>query len=134
MPRGKFIMSNAMDIVNAMSVAGPAEVTHWDEQEDEQEDLGQWFLQTIPRYQKAWRSQRLRIVGAQAALHLSQLLQPEQDDVHTKCPHGDCGIWNHEYLVDAISDRKYERLVEESGPALHGTERTVWSTMKDVVT
>jgi hypothetical protein len=30
----EFIMSNAMDIVDAMTVAGPAEVTHWDEQED----------------------------------------------------------------------------------------------------
>lgn len=43
-------------------------------------------------------------------------------------------MWNHECLVDAISDRKYERLIEESGPALNGTERTVWSTGKDVVT
>jgi hypothetical protein len=41
---------------------------------------------------------------------------------------------NHECLVDAILDRKYERLVEESGPAVNGTERTVLSTVKDVVT
>jgi hypothetical protein len=41
-----------------------------------------------------------------------------------KCPHGDCGMWNHEEcLVDAILDKKYEKLVEESGPAVNGTER-----------
>ena len=44
-------------------------------------------------------------------------------------------MWNHEEcLVDAILDKKYERLVEESGPAVNGTERTVLSTVKDLVT
>jgi hypothetical protein len=37
-------MSNAMDIVDAMTVTGPAEITHWDEQEDGREDLGRRFF------------------------------------------------------------------------------------------
>jgi hypothetical protein len=85
-------MSNAMDIVDAMTVARLVEVTHWGGQEDEQEDLGQRFFRQFPRYQKAWRSQRLRIVGAQAALHLSQLLQPEQDDIQVSA----WRLWNVE--------------------------------------
>jgi hypothetical protein len=49
-------MSNAMNVVDAMTVAKPAEVTHWDEQEDEQEDLRRRFFRQFPRYQKSWRS------------------------------------------------------------------------------
>jgi len=59
-------MSNAMDIVNAMSVAGPAEVTHWDEQEDEQEDLGQWFFRQFLDIKK---------LGGAKGLELSPLRQ-----------------------------------------------------------
>ena len=44
-PYYELIMSNAMDIVDVMTVAGPAEVIHWDEQKDDREDLGQVFRQ-----------------------------------------------------------------------------------------
>ena len=47
-------MSNAIDIVDAMTVASPAEVIHWDEKKGELEDLGATGLQ---RHQKAWRTQ-----------------------------------------------------------------------------
>ena len=47
----EFIRSNAIDTVDAMTVAGPAEVSHWDEQKDNLEDLGQIF-QAVLRHQK----------------------------------------------------------------------------------
>ena len=50
----ELIMSNAMDIVDAMTVAAPAEVTQWDEEKDEQEDLGQrFFRQFLDRWNSA---------------------------------------------------------------------------------
>jgi hypothetical protein len=43
-------------------------------------------------------------------------------------------MWNHEEcLVDAILDKTYKRLVEESGPAANGTETSVLLTVKDAL-
>ena len=130
-------MSNAMDIVDAMTVAGPAEVTHWDEQEDEQEyeqeDLGRRFFRQFLDIRKLGGAKGSELSALRQHCICHNYYNPNK--TMYKCPHEDCGMWNHEEcLVDAILDKKYERLVEESGPAVNGTERTVLSTVKDPVT
>src|SRR5271168_2867041 len=40
----ELVMSNAMEIVDAMCVTAEAEVKQWDENNDEQEDLGPVFF------------------------------------------------------------------------------------------
>jgi hypothetical protein len=123
-------MSNAMDIVDAMTVAGPAEVTHWDEQEDEQEDLGQRFFRQFLDIKKLGGAKGSEMSALRQHCICHNYYNPNKTIY--KCPHGDCGMWNHEEcLVDAILDKKYEKLVEESGPAANGTERaTQNSTLK----
>ena len=126
-------MSNAMDIVDAMTVAGPAEVTHWDEQEDEQEDLGQRFFRQFLDIKKLGGPKGSELSAIREHCICHKYYNP--DNTMYKCPHEDCGMWNHEEcLIDAILDRTYKRLVEESGPAANGTEATVLSTVKDTVT
>jgi hypothetical protein len=52
-----------------------------------------------------------------------------------RSPYEDCGTWNHEECVaDAILDKMYKRLVEESRPAVNGTEPIVLSSVKASVT
>jgi BAH domain len=127
----EFIMSNDMDIVDAMTVAGPAEVTHWDEYQDEQEDLGQRFFRQFLDIKKLGKGSGLSPLRQHCICH--KYYNP--DKTMYKCPHEDCGMWNHEEcLVDAILDKTYKRLVGESGPAANGTETTVLSTVKDAVT
>ena len=123
-------MSNAMDIVDAMTVAGPAEVTHWDEYRDEQEDLGQRFFRQFLDIKKIAKGTELSALRRHCICH--EYYNP--DKTMYKCPSEDCGMWNHEEcLVDAILDKTYKRLVEESGPAANGTETSVLLTVKDAL-
>lgn len=127
----ELIMSNAMDIVDAMTVAGPAEVTHWDEHRDEQEDLGQRFFRQFLDIKKLGKGTELSTLRRHCICH--GYYNP--DKTMYKCPNEDCGMWNHEEcLIDAILDKTYKRLVEESGPAANGTETSVLSAVKDAVT
>jgi hypothetical protein len=126
----ELIMSNAMDIVDAMTVAGPAEVTHWDEYKDEQEDLGQRFFRQFLDIKKLGKGIELSPLRRHCICH--EYYNP--DKTMYKCPSEDCGMWNHEEcLVEAILDKTYKKLVEESGPAANGTETNVLSTVKDAV-
>lgn len=68
-------MSNAIDIVDAMTVASPAEVIHWDEKKGEPEDLGATGLQTISRHQKAWRTQGSELKWLRLSLVESRTIQ-----------------------------------------------------------
>jgi hypothetical protein len=129
----EFIMSNAMDIVDAMTVAAPAEVTQWDEEKDEQEDLGQRFFRQFLDIKKLGGPKGSELSAIRQHCICHKYYNP--DKTMYKCPHDGCGTWNHEEcLIEAILDKTYKRLVEESGPAANGTEATVLSTVKDAVT
>jgi len=123
----EFIMSNAMDIVDAMTVAAPAEVTQWDEEKDEQEDLGQRFFRQFLDIKKLGGPKGSELSAIRQHCICHKYYNP--DKTMYKCPHDGCGTWNHEEcLIEAILDKTYTRLVEESGPAANGTEATVLST------
>ena len=132
----EFIMSNAMDIVDAMTVAGPAEVKQWDEQNDEQDDLGQrFFRQFLDINKLGAKNEALSEIRKHCICR--QYYNP--DKTMYKCPHDGCGTWNHEEcLVDAILEKTYKKLVEDSGPAANGTEAegsgSVLSNVKDTIT
>ena len=129
----EFIMSNAMDIVDAMTVAAPAEVTQWDEEKDEQEDLGQRFFRQFLDIKKLGGPKGSELSAIRQHCICHKYYNP--DKTMYKCPDDECGTWNHEEcLIEAILDKTYMRLVEESGPAANGTEATVLSTVKDAVT
>ena len=129
----EFIMSNAMDIVDAMTVAGPAEVTQWKEEKDDQEDLGQRFFRQFLDIKKLGGAKGSELSAIRQHCVCHKYYNP--DKTMYKCPHEDCGMWNHEEcLVEARLDKTYKKLVEESGPAANGTESTVLSTVKDAVT
>ena len=129
----EFVMSNAMDIVDAMTVAGPAEVTQWNEEKDEQEDLGQRFFRQFLDIKKLGGPKGSELSAIREHCICHKYYNP--DKTMYKCPHEDCGMWNHEEcLVDEILDKTYRRLVEESGPAANGTETTVLSAVKEAVT
>ena len=129
----EFIMSNAMDIVDAMTVAGPAEVKQWDEQNDEQDDLGQrFFRQFLDINKLGAKGEALSEIRKHCICH--QYYNP--DKTMYKCPHDGCGTWCHEEcLVEAILEKTFKRLVEESGPAANGTnaEGSVLLSVKDTV-
>ncbi len=130
----EFIMSNAMDLVDAMTVAGPAEVKQWDEQNDEQDDLGQrFFRQFLDINKLGAKGEALSEIRKHCMCH--QYYNP--DKTMYKCPHDGCGTWCHEEcLINAILEKTYKKLVEDSGPAANGTETegSVLSNVKATIT
>ena len=112
--QNELVMSNHMDIVDAMTVGTAAEVKFWDER-DEDEDLGQ-------RYWRQFYDVR-GVNGKDGGLselrrHCTCHEYYNPDKLLLKCPHKECGLWNHdECLLDAILTTTYRVLVEESGPA-----------------
>jgi hypothetical protein len=108
----ELVMSNAMEIVDAMSVAAEAEVKQWDESNDEQEDLGPVFFR------------QFLDINAKGGPMLSELRRHcvcneyyQPDKTMYKCSKRDCETWNHEEcLVDDVLEKPYAKHVARQGP------------------
>lgn len=118
-----------MEIIDAMTVAGPAEVKQWDEQDDEQDDLGQRFFRQFLDIKKLGK----KVDGlSQIRMHCICRGYYNPDKTMYKCENNGCGMWNHEEcLVAAVLEKTYKRLVEDSGPAANGAEATGGSNSKE---
>ena len=118
----ELIMSNAMEIVDAMTVSSAAEVKRWHEDDDdrEQDDLGEKFWRQFLDVQKLGISKLSMSALTEVRRHCICQDFYNPDETMFKCARTEqgCGIWNHEKcLVDAILQQTYQRLVENSGPA-----------------
>ncbi len=104
----ELIMSNHMEIVDAMTVASGADINQWDEQVEDQ-DVGQRFWrQFYDVRQEKTKSGGLSTIRE----HCVCKGYYNPDNTMLKCPNPKCGIWNHEEcLKDAILAQTYGRLV-----------------------
>jgi hypothetical protein len=116
LPRGRqkyhgdqeLIMSNHMEIIDAMTVAGGADISQWDEKIEDQ-DVGE-------RFWRQFYDVRLRETkgGGLSAIRehcvCNEYYNP--DETMLRCPNPKCGLWNHqECLEHAILAHTYGRLV-----------------------
>ena len=104
----ELIMSNHMEIVDAMTVASGADINRWDERIEDQ-DVGQRFWRQFYDV----RLEKTKSGGLSAIReHCVCNGYYNPDNTMLKCPNSKCGIWNHEEcLQDAILARTYGRLV-----------------------
>lgn len=118
LPRGRqkyhgnqeLIMSNHMELVDAKTVTGQAEINHWDEK-DEDQDVGQRF------WRQFYDVQSKDIKGGGLSTIRRHCICNEYynpDKTMLKCPSTECGIWNHqECLEQAILRKTHRRLVQD---------------------
>jgi hypothetical protein len=113
LPRGRqkyhgnqeLIMSNHMEIVDAMAVASSTDINHWDEKVEDQ-DVGQRFWrQFFDVRLKKTKSGGLSTIRRHCVCN--DFYNP--DKTMLKCPNSKCGIWNHqECLEQAILQKTHE--------------------------
>lgn len=114
----ELVMSNAMDIIDAQSIASAAEVSAWNEDDDDADSgLGErYWRQTfdVSKFEK-WKSGGKR--GTKLPSGLSELkkhciceTEYNPDGTMFKCPNEKCARWNHEEcVVDKILEDVYGR-------------------------
>lgn len=107
-----------MDIIDAQSIASAAEVSAWNEEDDDADSAleERYWRQTfdVEKFER-WRSGSKK--GRKAPAGLSELkkhcvceTEYNPDGTMFKCPSDKCGIWNHEEcLADAILEDVYGR-------------------------
>jgi len=105
----ELIMSNAIDIIDAQTIACAAEVSHWDENDDDHEGN---------QKERFWR-QTLDIskIKPKTTAGLSPLRRHcfcqeyyNPDTTMYKCLRADCGIWNHEEcLWKAVLEKAWDK-------------------------
>ena len=112
----ELVASNAVDIVDAQSIASRADVSYWDEDDDEADTiLGEpYWRQTfdVNVYEK-WKLKGKP--GGKVPKGLSELkkhcvcgTEHDPDLIMYKCNKKTCGCWNHsECLIDAILEDVY---------------------------
>ena len=112
----ELVASNAVDIIDAQSVASHAEVSFWDENDDEVDaKLGErYWRQTfdVNKYAK-WRKAGRK--GGKRTISLSPVVRHcvceteyNPDETMFKCTNKKCAIWNHEEcLADVILEDVY---------------------------
>ena len=105
----ELIMSNHMEIIDAKSVASGAEISHWDEK-DEDQDVGHRFWRQFYNVQlRGTKTGGLSEIRRHCICE--QYYNP--DKTMLKCPNPKCGIWNHqECLEQSILEQTYRRLVD----------------------
>ena len=90
-------MSNAMDIVDARTGAGPAEVTHW----MSRKSIWDRFFRQFFDIKNLGGSKGSELSAIRWHCMSHKCYNPNK--TMYKCPHEDCGVWNHEErLVGAI--------------------------------
>ena len=112
----ELVASNSIDVVDAQSITSHAEVSFWDEYDDEIDaKLGEWYWRQtfdLNKYTK-WRKAGRK--GGNMATSLGQIIRHcvceteyNPDDTMFKCTNKKCGLWNHEEcLADAILEDVY---------------------------
>jgi BAH domain len=107
----ELIMSNHMEIVDAKAVTSMADISQWDEK-DEDQNVGHRF----------WRQfYDVQLQGAKTG-GLSEIRRHcvcneyyNPDKTMLKCANPKCGIWNHqECLEEAILEKTYGRLIDDN--------------------
>ena len=112
----ELVASNAVDVVDAQSIASAATVNYWDEDDDESDTrVGEpYWRQTfdVNRYEK-WRTTgkgggRIPKGLSDLKVHCVCGTYHSPDAIMYKCNKKTCGCWNHgECLVDAILEDVY---------------------------
>jgi hypothetical protein len=116
LPRGRqqyhgkreLIMSNHMEIVDAMTVASGADISHWDEKVEDQ-DVGERFWRQF--YDVRLRDSKS---GGLSAIREHCVCREyyNPDETMLRCPNAKCGLWNHqECLEHGILAQTYARLM-----------------------
>ena len=116
LPRGRqkyhgnqeLIMSNHMEIVDAMTVTSSADIVHWDEKAEDQ-DVGQRFWRQFYDIQlEPTKNGGLSTIRSHCVCN--EFYNP--DEAILICPNSKCGIWNHQECVEqAVLAQIYARLV-----------------------
>jgi hypothetical protein len=104
----ELLMSNHMEIVDAMTVASGADISHWDEKVEDQ-DVGERFWRQFYDVRlRETKSGGLSAIREHCVCH--EYYNP--DETMLRCPNSKCGIWNHqECLEHAILAQTYARLI-----------------------
>jgi len=104
----ELVMSNHMEIVDVGTITSKAEISHWDETDDDQ-DVGHRFWRQFydVRLEKT-KSGGLSEIRRYCVCN--EYYNP--DEMMLKCPNAKCGIWNHQVCLEqAILAQTYGRLV-----------------------
>ncbi|RMZ81213.1 hypothetical protein DV737_g2642, partial [Chaetothyriales sp. CBS 132003] len=98
----ELVLSNHVEVVEATTISGPAEVSHWDEQEDSDGDEDE-----RPLYPLFWRQTLDLKPGPNGKPTLSVLRKHcvcrkeyNPDRIMFKCMQDSCGIWNHKECLE----------------------------------
>jgi hypothetical protein len=115
----ELIMSNHMEIVDAKSVTSGADISHWDEK-DEDQDVGH-------RFWRQFYDVRLQGIKTGGLSEIRRHCICEQyynpDRTMLKCPNPKCGIWNHQECLEySILEQTYRRLVDVQDPEKSDTK------------
>jgi hypothetical protein len=118
----ELVMSNAMDIIDAQSIASAAEVSYWDEKDEEGDsDLGERFWRQTFDVNKLGKANKGGLSDVRR--HCTCQREYNPDLTMYKCVDENCGIWNHEEcLVENVCARAYEKSLTGS---LHGDGKKV---------
>jgi hypothetical protein len=134
LPRGRrkyhgnqeLIMSNHMEVVDAKAVAGSADISHWDEDVEDEEVSHRFWRQFYNVQLQGRKTDGLSTIRRHCIC--DEYYNP--DKTMLKCPNPKCGIWNHqECLEEAILEQTYGRLVGNQDPPKTKAKPSPASTM-----
>lgn len=115
----ELIMSNHMELVDAKTVTSSADISHWDEKNEDQ-DVGHRFWRQFYNFQL----QGTKTGGlSEIRRHCVCMEYYNPDRTMLKCPNTKCGIWNHqECLEQEILAQTYTRLADSQDSAKINTK------------
>lgn len=100
------VMSNHMDLIDAMTVSGAADVRQWHERDDDEELPSLFFRQ----FYNVSSKERLSTLRRHCICN--EYYNP--DTIMLKCNNTECGLWLHEQcLIKDVLEKTYKRLVTE---------------------
>ncbi|KAF2164080.1 hypothetical protein M409DRAFT_68019 [Zasmidium cellare ATCC 36951] len=112
----ELIPTNQMDVIDAMTVNGKIDVTHWDENDTD--------AQMVNENQYFWR-QTFDYVGSKTFSKLRQICKDNRpqnpDEMIIECPNADCGNWLHARCV--VEQAAKAAAEEASGKAKSNTHK-----------
>ncbi|KAI9887047.1 MAG: hypothetical protein M1823_001119 [Watsoniomyces obsoletus] len=125
-PMAELVLSNHMDVINAMTVAGIAKVQHWLEDDDEENPIGLFWRQNyIFQDQRLSVSHQVSMAPTRPMLNHPVLVQPikehcwcrgpqNPDKMLVYCNNKQCECWLHEEcLVRYRLQKAYKRIEAE---------------------
>ena len=113
--QSELVLSNYTDIIDATTISGRAEISHWDEFKDGDDDRNLNALYWRQTFDVSKSNGKKKGALSNIRKHCTCRKEYNPDKTMFKCLKSNCGIWNHvECLEEDLRDELESRLEKRS--------------------